>query len=88
MYYKYYICFEDLTVVVMSSVFWDVTSCSLSKPNQRFGGIYHLHLQVQRISQGRRNQHEADTADDFEGMTQRYILEDRTLHVYHTQNSL
>jgi hypothetical protein len=36
--------FEAITAVVMkSSIFWDITPCSLLKVNRRFGGIYHLH---------------------------------------------
>jgi hypothetical protein len=36
---------------VKISVFLDKIPCSLLKVNCRFGGIYRLHLQVQRISQ-------------------------------------
>jgi hypothetical protein len=47
-----YVGFEVLTVVVMKSVIlWDVTPCSLSKFNQRFGGTCCLHLQGRRINQ-------------------------------------
>jgi hypothetical protein len=50
--------FEVLTVVVMkSSIFWDITPCSLLKVNRRFGGTYRLHLQDRRISEAR-NQYE------------------------------
>jgi hypothetical protein len=43
---------EPLTAVVMKSyVLWDITSCSPSKANWRFGGTCRLHLQGQRISQ-------------------------------------
>jgi hypothetical protein len=38
--------------VMMSTIFWDITPCSLLIVNRRFRGIYHLHLQVQTISQG------------------------------------
>jgi hypothetical protein len=41
-----------------SSLFWDIIPCSLFKVNRHFGGICHLHLQGQRISQAR-NQQEA-----------------------------
>jgi hypothetical protein len=49
-----YVGFEVLSVVVMkSSIFWDVTLCTLLKVNWRFGGTCCLHLQDQRISQAR-----------------------------------
>jgi hypothetical protein len=36
--------FEVIMVVAMkSSVFWDITPCSLLKVTQRFGGTCHLH---------------------------------------------
>jgi hypothetical protein len=38
--------FEVFTAVVMKSIiFWDMTSCSLSSCNRRFGGKCRLHLQ-------------------------------------------
>jgi hypothetical protein len=38
--------FEVLTALVMERiVFWDISECSLLIINQRFGGIYRLHLQ-------------------------------------------
>jgi hypothetical protein len=44
--------FEILTaVVIKSSIFWDISSCSLLKVNRRFGGTCRLHLQGRRISQ-------------------------------------
>jgi hypothetical protein len=46
--------FEVLIAVVMeSSVFWDITPCSLLKVNWCFWGTYRLHLQGQSISQAR-----------------------------------
>jgi hypothetical protein len=52
--------FEVLTVVVMkSSVFWDITTCSPLKVNQRFGETCCLHLQGWRVSQAT-NQQEAE----------------------------
>jgi hypothetical protein len=47
--------FEVLTAVVMkSSIFWDIMSCSTLKVNRHFGGTCHLHLQGQRISQAKK----------------------------------
>jgi hypothetical protein len=44
-----YIGFEVFTVVVMNStIFWDITPCSLLSVNWRFGGTYRLHLQGER----------------------------------------
>jgi hypothetical protein len=41
-----YVGFEVLTAVVMkSSIFWDMTPCSLLSVNRRFVGTYLLHLQ-------------------------------------------
>jgi hypothetical protein len=43
--------FEVLTVVVMkSTIFWDITPCSLLRINRCFGGTYCLQLQGQKIS--------------------------------------
>jgi hypothetical protein len=36
-----------------SSIFWDITPCSLLKVKRRLGGIYRFHLQGRRISQAR-----------------------------------
>jgi hypothetical protein len=70
-------------VVRKSSVFWDITSCSLLKTNHHFGGICRFHLQGQRISQGR---DQCEASSKKHQMTQHYIPEDRTLHKYSTQN--
>jgi hypothetical protein len=52
--------FQIFTVVVMkSSSFWVITSCSQLKVNGRFEGTCRLHLQGGRISQAR-NQSETD----------------------------
>jgi hypothetical protein len=49
-----FVRFEVLTAVVMkSSIFWDVTPCSLLKVNQRFGGRCRHHLQGRRKSRAR-----------------------------------
>jgi hypothetical protein len=41
------------TVVLKSSIFWDIMPCSPLKIKQRFGGTCCLHLQGRRISQAR-----------------------------------
>lgn len=41
-----------------SSILWDLMPCSLLKVNQRFGGIFRLHVQGWWVSRAR-NQHEA-----------------------------
>jgi hypothetical protein len=52
---------EIPTVMVMkSSSFWNITSCSQQKVNQHSRGTYCLNLQGQRVSQAR-NQHEKDS---------------------------
>jgi hypothetical protein len=51
--------FEVITAVVMkSTIFWDITPCSLLKVNRRFGGTYRLYIQGRRISRAR-NQRES-----------------------------
>jgi hypothetical protein len=50
--------FGVLTAVIMkSSIFWDITSCSPLKVNARFGGTFRVCLQGQRFNQAR-NQHD------------------------------
>jgi hypothetical protein len=50
--------FKVLTpVVMMNTIFWDITPCSPLKVNRCSGGICDLHLQGKRINQAR-NQHE------------------------------
>jgi hypothetical protein len=50
---------EFLRAVVMkSSIFWDIMSCSPLKVNRSYGGTGRLHIQGLRVSQVR-NQHEA-----------------------------
>jgi hypothetical protein len=46
------------TVVIKSTIFWDITPCSPFKVNQRLGGTYRLHLQGRRRSRAR-NQRES-----------------------------
>jgi hypothetical protein len=46
---RYFVGFEVSTAVLMNSIiFWDMTPCSSSSFNRRFGGIYRLHLQGRR----------------------------------------
>jgi hypothetical protein len=53
--------FEVLTAVVMKCcILWDTALCSQPKVNWRFGGVYDVHLQAQRICQTR-DQHEVGT---------------------------
>jgi hypothetical protein len=37
----------------LTSIFWDIKSCSPLKVNRRFGGTYQLHLQGRKINPGR-----------------------------------
>jgi hypothetical protein len=51
---------EVLTPVVMSSsVFWVITSCSPLKDNRRLGGTFRLHLHGRRLSQETKQQQSA-----------------------------
>jgi hypothetical protein len=56
---------------MMSSILWDITSCSLLKVNRYFGGTYRLRLQDRKINQIR-NQHEV-------GSKRNYALTDYTV---------
>jgi hypothetical protein len=57
--------FEVLTAVVMKcTIFWDITPCSPSKVNRRFGGTCRFHFQSQRIRKAR-NQHEAGSKQEY-----------------------
>jgi hypothetical protein len=42
-----------LTLMLKSSIFWDITQCSLLKVNWRFGEKFRLHLQRRKISETR-----------------------------------
>jgi hypothetical protein len=72
-------------MVMKSSVFWDIISCSPLKANRRFGEICGRHFQGRRISQAR-NHHEtrskltatSETSADIEWGTWHYHLEERT----------
>jgi hypothetical protein len=58
----YIVGFEVLTAVVRkSSIFWDITHCSLLKVNWHFGEKYCFHLPGRRVSQAR-NQRVASRA--------------------------
>jgi hypothetical protein len=50
----HYVGFEVITAVVMrSTIFRNITSCSLLKVNRRFGETYRLYLQGRRGCQAR-----------------------------------
>jgi hypothetical protein len=52
--FSYNIGCEVLTaVVIKSTIFWDITPCSLLKHNRHFGETYLLDLQGRRISRVR-----------------------------------
>jgi hypothetical protein len=51
--YSYYCGHTTVRNNLKSFTFWDITPCSPSKVNRRFGGTCRLHLQGQRISQAR-----------------------------------
>jgi hypothetical protein len=53
-------CSNNLNEAKKSSVFWDITPCSLLKVNPCFGGTCHLHPQGQNISK-ERNQNKASS---------------------------
>jgi hypothetical protein len=55
------------------TIFWDITPCSLSKVNRRFGWTNRLHLQNRKISRAR-NQREAG-GKQSQRTTRRYIPE-------------
>jgi hypothetical protein len=64
---KFLVVFKVLTpVIIKSSIFWDVTSCSPLKVNRRFGVKCRLHLQDRIVSQAR-NRHEADSLLRYPG---------------------
>jgi hypothetical protein len=50
------------------SVIWDIALCSPLKVNRLFGGTCGPHLQDRRISQARRNQHEAGSKQSLLGL--------------------
>jgi hypothetical protein len=67
-----------------STIFWDITPCSLLSVNRRFGGTYRLHLQGRRI--GRARNQRASRSVDTQWTTRRYIPEDNTLHNHRCEN--
>jgi hypothetical protein len=86
----------------MSSVFWDMTACSLLKVTWHFTGTCLLHFQGCRVSQGR-NWHEAGDMIytsalkleatcsskmlvDFQWTAWHYVLEDGSIHNYCHEN--
>jgi hypothetical protein len=87
----FYLGYELVTAVVMwSSVFFDITTCSPLKVNQHFVRMCHLQHKGRRINQAT-NQLEAGskhpeyggeiflrTSVDFKLTTWRYVLEDNS----------
>jgi hypothetical protein len=67
----------------MSSIFWDIISCSLLKVNQGFGGICDLHFHGLKMEATCSSK----TSVDFQRTTWCHIWEDRTLH-NHSYESL
>jgi hypothetical protein len=61
-----------------SSIFWDITPCSLLKVNRRFGGTCRHHLQVRRIGRTR-NQRESRWQAHAQQTIRCYNPEYRTL---------
>jgi hypothetical protein len=53
------------TVVMKSTIFWNITLCSTLKFNRRFGRTYRLHFQGPRIS-GARYHRESRWQSEFE----------------------
>jgi hypothetical protein len=92
----YYVGFEVLTAVVMKSTnFWDIMTCSSLRVNRRFEGTYRLHLHGRRISRALlatcwayfstlkiEEPSSSETSVDFQRATGRYIPEDSTFQSY------
>jgi hypothetical protein len=73
--------FKVITAVVMkSSIFWDITPCSLFKVNQRSGGTRCLHLQGYPSTLKMEATNLSEMSVDFQRNTRRYIPENRTLN--------
>jgi hypothetical protein len=69
---------EVLTSVVMkSSISWDITPCSPLKANRLFKRKFCPHLHARRLSQARKQRESRSV--DFQGTSQLYVPEDRTL---------
>jgi hypothetical protein len=92
----------EMLLIANSSVYWVTMPWSPVKVKRRFGGICHLHLQGQRISQTR-NQHEGDSKESsksvcclfhssfiyqftFQALKMKVTSSSKTLHGFH-QNS-
>jgi hypothetical protein len=78
---------EKVRCRLKSTIFWDITPCSLLKVNPCFRGTCRLHLQGRKIKRAR-NQRESRSQAElcFQWITRRYIPEDSTLHNHHCEN--
>jgi hypothetical protein len=92
---------EESQVALKSTIFWDMTPCSLLSFNRRFGGTYRLHPETQwttrryipedgNISSIFRMEMEAicssETSVETQRTTRRHIPEDGTLHNHRCEN--
>jgi hypothetical protein len=70
---------SQISTLLKSTIFWDITLCSPLRVNRCFGRTYCLHLQARKINWAR-NQ------IDSQRSTLRYIPEDGTLHNHRCEN--
>jgi hypothetical protein len=69
-----FVGFEVLTpVVINSTIFWNITPCSLLKVNGCFRGTYRLHLQGRRMIRSR-NQRESRWQTENGFISQKILL--------------
>jgi hypothetical protein len=64
-----------------SSIFWDITPCTLLKVNRRFGGTYRLHLQSRRINQAKRNAKAGGKQNQIDVSFDLLLLKFRIVHL-------
>jgi hypothetical protein len=63
-----------------SSIYWDITLCSLLKANQQFGRTCRLYLQSQRKAKQETIEKTGGKSVDFQQTIWHYIPEYTTLH--------